>query len=353
MRSAKRLPTPGIVCRRAASPAAIDAEQRRRPACRRARSSAVRGPSPFTLRSRWKSARSRGVGEAEELDRVLAHLGVDEEPHARARRRQVGEGLQRDVHRVADAADVDDEPLGRLLGERAGERARSSRAPAPRAPARRRASGASLEVAERERQRVGRVGRRAGARARARSVTPRPTASLSAGPWPDRGELHRGGRVLVERHARRPPTAASTAPRASPRRNALCTLRATKARSSTTTDGRPGRRAARRHSACRRASRAASVVDAAERRSCRSRGAAAAAPRSRPRPSPSPGFPGRSRAPAPHLHRSPSAPPRRRHADSRSSSSAAMSMFDDTRLHVVVILERLEQAHHLLGVLAR
>src|SRR5206468_1462703 len=51
------------------------------------------------------------------------------------------------------------------------------------------------------------------------------------------------------------PAAASTAPRASPRRNALCTLRATKARSRTTAAGSHAA-IRRRHSACRRARRA-------------------------------------------------------------------------------------------------
>src|SRR5439155_1229057 len=60
--------------------------------------------------------------EADQLDRILAHLGMDEEPHGNARGREVGEGLQRDVDGIADAADVDHEPLGGLLGKRAGKR---------------------------------------------------------------------------------------------------------------------------------------------------------------------------------------------------------------------------------------
>ena len=62
-----------------------------------------------------------GRRETEELDRVLADLGVDEEPHGFTRGRQVEEGPERGVERVADAADVDHEALGRLLAERAGQ----------------------------------------------------------------------------------------------------------------------------------------------------------------------------------------------------------------------------------------
>src|SRR5205823_3176858 len=117
-----------------------------------------------------------GAEEAEQLDRVLAHLGVDEETHRGARGRQVGEGLERDLDRVAHAADVEHEPLRALLTERARERGDHAGAPAAR-------------------------------------------------------------------------------PRTSPRRNALCTLRATKARSRTTAAGSHAA-IRRRHSACRRARRA-------------------------------------------------------------------------------------------------
>src|SRR5207253_1813710 len=212
-----------------------------------------------------------GTEEAEQLDRVLAHLGVDEETHRDARGWQVGEGLERDLDRVAHAADLEHEPLRALLAERARER-----------------------------------GDHAGA-----------------------------------------PAAASTAPRASPRRNALCTLRATKARSRTTAAGSHAA-IRRRHSACRRARRAprspagaSTIVPLARWRKPPPRASTTPQPVSRlpgsipstrtPAPPPAPAV-GSRRQPLQLLRRDVHV---RRHA-----------------LHVVVVLERFQQPHHLLGLLA-
>src|SRR5207247_2436534 len=124
-----------------------------------------------------------GAEEAEGLDRVLAHLGVDEETHRGARGRQIGEGLERDLDRVAHAADVEHEPLRALLAERARERGDHAGAPAARARATRAASGARCRWQRASASASAASG--AGGRARPRrSATPRPIARLSACPKP-------------------------------------------------------------------------------------------------------------------------------------------------------------------------
>src|SRR5205814_3226279 len=111
---------------------------------RHAREHAQRGarPEALHLAEQVEERPLLGAEEAEELDRVLAHLGVYEETHRGARGRQVGEGLERDLDRVAHAADVEHEPLGALLAERAGERRDHARPAAASARATRWASGA-------------------------------------------------------------------------------------------------------------------------------------------------------------------------------------------------------------------
>src|SRR5262249_8148492 len=157
---------------------------------------------------------------------VLAHLGVDEEAHRRARGRQVGEGLERDLDRVADPAHVDHQALGALLRERAGEGGDHAPASAPSARATRRASGAWWRWQRARASASAASG--AGGRARPRrSATPRPMARLSASPWPTVASFTLAGAYSASA-VPAAPAAASTAPRASPRRNALCTFRATK-----------------------------------------------------------------------------------------------------------------------------
>ena len=56
-----------------------------------------------------------GRAEAEEADRVLSHLGLDRERHGLAAARQLGERARRAIDHVADAADVDDRPVGTLV----------------------------------------------------------------------------------------------------------------------------------------------------------------------------------------------------------------------------------------------
>src|SRR5207249_5443889 len=100
-----------------------------------------------------------------------------------ARGRQVGEGLERDLDRVAHAADVEHEPLGALLAERAGERRDHARPAAASARATRWASGARWRWQRAMASASAASG--AGARPRpSRSPPRRPIAVLSASPWP-------------------------------------------------------------------------------------------------------------------------------------------------------------------------
>src|SRR5581483_10205767 len=160
--------------------------------------------------------------EAEQLDRVLAHLGVNEQPHAR------------------------------LLGERA----REARDHAPsRARASARASGACWRW-QRASASASAASAGGGCARPSRAATPRATVSLSARPCPTAASFTSAG-AYSSSATPLAATAASTAPRASPSRSALCTLRATKARSSTTAAGCQ-RATSRRHSAWSRARRTAS-----------------------------------------------------------------------------------------------
>src|SRR5262249_35284394 len=267
------------------------------------------------------------LGEAEQLDGILAHLGVNEQANARAGLRQVAERLQRHVHEVTHAADVDDEPIGTLLRERADQAGDHWAATARRSATR---SGLSWrwQSARASASAASAGGRRASPR---RSVTPRPTASFPAVPWPTAASFTDDGEYSC-RATPAEATAASTAPRTSPIRKALCTLRATKARSSTTTDGAQVSISSR-HSACNRASRSGSVVVTASTTVPLAR-YRSSGPALSTTPQPVTRVPGSipsARTPPPP--NSSTGPPRRRggpHADSFSSSSAAMSMFDDT-----------------------
>ena len=109
--------------------------------------------------SRSKRACSAGGEEAEEGERVLAHVGVGEERDLVAWLAEPVEGAEGDGDAVADAAHVDDDLL-RFLAEQAAPELRDHEGtPAPRAQA---------GAAEGDGQGVGRVARRrlgAGARA--------------------------------------------------------------------------------------------------------------------------------------------------------------------------------------------
>src|SRR5213592_2983867 len=145
-------------------------------------------------------------------------------------------------------------------------------------------------------------------------------ADLSAAPWPTVANFTSAG-VYSWSALSAVATAARTAPRASPRRSALCGLRATNARSTATAAGvhLPMRRT---HSAWRRANRTAAVA----------RDPSAIVPLATWR-SPRPRSSSRRREPLELL---------RRDVHVRGH-----------RLDVVVVLERLEEPYHLLGRLAR
>src|SRR5262249_48222926 len=147
-------------------------------------------------------------------------------------------------------------------------------------------------------------------------------------------------------------TAARTAPRTSPMRSALCTLRATKARSSTTTDGAQVS-ISRRHSAWSRARRSASEVPAPSvmvpLARCRSSGPALS---TTPQPlTRDPGSIPSARTPPP-----PGPPPGSSTRPRASRRQLVQLLRRDVHvrrhaLHVVVILERFQEAHHLLRLL--
>src|SRR5262249_45260245 len=185
-------------------------------------------PEPLHLAEELEERALARCEEPEELDRVLANLGVDEEPHGAPHRREIGERLERDVHGVADAPHVDHEPVGSLLGYRAGERCDHA------APPRRRSAGSRSTAAVRSLTAACWRWQSASASASAasgaggrgspsRSAMPRPIARLSACPQPTAGSFPLAGAyswsaVPVA------PAAASTAPRASPSRTPLCTF---------------------------------------------------------------------------------------------------------------------------------
>ena len=112
-----------------------------------------------------------GVEKAEELERVLAHVGVDVEIHLGAGIRQPIERVQRDEELIADAAGVDDDLLRRLLEEAPAE-TRDHRPPSTGA-GRRTATGRD------ERRREPRT-ECADGRARSRARRPRRATSRSA-----------------------------------------------------------------------------------------------------------------------------------------------------------------------------
>ena len=158
--------------------------------------SASFGPMPFTPISRSNSVQLERRLETEELNGVLAHVRVDAQRDARARVADRVERGQRHLHFVADAADVDHEPLDVLLEKRAGEmrdhgawRLRDRRqlhvAPAALVPRRARAGAVDAPARPRARGRS-----RSPARRRHRAATApcrdRAAASPSAAAAPSR-----------------------------------------------------------------------------------------------------------------------------------------------------------------------
>src|SRR5581483_12364528 len=74
-----------------------------------------------------------GIGEAEQLEAVLAHLGLDEQRRGLADQER-GQGAARARHQIADAVDVDDRPvLADRIDDPAqlGDHARTAAAPSP------------------------------------------------------------------------------------------------------------------------------------------------------------------------------------------------------------------------------
>src|SRR5262249_8574539 len=74
------------------------------------------------------------VGESEQLDGVLAHLGVHQQPHRGAGGRQIAEGFQRHVHQVASPRAVDDQAVGPLPRQASAEARDHHQPPRSRAP---------------------------------------------------------------------------------------------------------------------------------------------------------------------------------------------------------------------------
>ena len=160
-----------------------------------------------------------GVEEAVELERVLAHVGVDVELHLRARdsaggrtrsaRRRAGSRRRRRRRRSAPAP------------SRGGVRGAARSSPARVARCARATGAASAvrrddcEVAERDRERVGRVGDEPLRRRAARATIARCTCSFSARPVPVTASFTVAGRT--RRSAMPADAAASIAtPRTSP-----------------------------------------------------------------------------------------------------------------------------------------
>ena len=116
-RSAVFLPTPGMRVRRATSLA-------RRAATSSAASMPERiaraslGPTPETADQPLEEGLLGRGQEAEERERVLAHVGVDEQRDLAAGLAEPVEGGERDGDAVADAADVDDDLLRRPCAAR-------------------------------------------------------------------------------------------------------------------------------------------------------------------------------------------------------------------------------------------
>ncbi len=83
--------------------------------------SATFGPMPLTAISRSNNVSSSDRGESEQLQRVFAHVRVDAQRDAAAGLADRVERGERHRDVVADAADVDHEPLHVLLEEGPGE----------------------------------------------------------------------------------------------------------------------------------------------------------------------------------------------------------------------------------------
>ena len=145
------------------------------------------GPTRLARSSSSKAALLRRAGEAEELERALARVGVDAQRHRLALVGQRGVGGERDEHLVADAAHVDHDARRRALEQHALEPrdhdtrlTRTHGPPRGRAAARARPrsaaappSGPPARVAERGGERVGGVGGRAALASPSRRATMR------------------------------------------------------------------------------------------------------------------------------------------------------------------------------------
>ena len=122
-----------------------------RRASRRRRRARPSGPIPLTVSRCDEQLALRGVGEPVELQRVLAHVEVGLDRHL-ARALGAAQHGRRRGDEVADAVDVEDEPVG-ACGRRAGRAGARSRAPSRRHPRERRhrARGRSRPRARRPR----------------------------------------------------------------------------------------------------------------------------------------------------------------------------------------------------------
>src|SRR6185312_2185909 len=72
----------------------------------------------------------RLVGEAVEMDVILAHMRLDEEPHRLAARRHAAQGARRGEDEIADAVDVEHQAVAAALLDEAGEHRDHRAAPA-------------------------------------------------------------------------------------------------------------------------------------------------------------------------------------------------------------------------------
>ena len=314
--------------------------ERRRPACPESTLSAVRGPRPFTLRSRWKSARSRGVERSRTARCASSRTSVW------TRSRTVAPAAGRSAKRLQRHDARGSRRRRRRRRARSGvfspsvpASARDHRAP-PRAPRRApaRADAARSGACCRwQSASASASAASAGGRARerrARSVTPRADRVLV------------GARRARPRRASPPPgaySATADAGRRDRREHRAAHLAEAERALHVARDEGPlehdDRRASRRRCSAQtlgvqpRQPRRPSVAAPPSTTVPLARCAQQRPARSRPRPSP---VTRASRVdperPHLHLHRHSAAAPRagRAHADSRSSSSAAMSMFDDT-----------------------
>ena len=131
--------------------------------------SARRGPTPDTASSEPNSAFSSAFEEAEQLQGVLAQMGVDRQRDPVALLGQSRKGVERDQHLIADAVHVDDQRVGGLVRELSGqardhrrhevrERARARRPPRAACLLQRRLETAGVQVAERRAEGIRLVG---------------------------------------------------------------------------------------------------------------------------------------------------------------------------------------------------